>query len=173
MGVTIHFEGKLKGESSYNYVLKEAEKLAKKNKFQIYKLEEEDVKLLRVKNEEEWYYYGPVKGVEMFPHQNSEPLRLEFDRDLYIQEFVKTQYAPIDTHILIIKFLRKLSKHFLYLEVFDEGEFFETNDVSVLELHRENIAKVIDEYLTQDDKYYGPVRHENGRITDVMKRESK
>ncbi|MBK6840046.1 MAG: hypothetical protein IPG90_18650 [Bacteroidetes bacterium] len=55
-------------------------------------------KLGRVKNEMGWDYEGPTKGVKIQPDQNSDPLWIEFDKDNYIQEYCKTQFAGIDVH---------------------------------------------------------------------------
>lgn len=41
-----------------------------------------------------------------------ERLRLELDRDLYAQESVKTQVAPIDVHVGIVERLTRLASEF-------------------------------------------------------------
>ena len=57
-------------------------------------IESEQNSLLRVRNkEEEWNYVGPVSGIVLYPSEDYDPVRLEFDSDLYVQEFTKTQFA--------------------------------------------------------------------------------
>jgi len=171
MGITIHFEGKLKDEGSFNKVMTSSREFADEQGWPYSDISEEEVTLQRVKGEEDWNYVGPTRGVEIQPHDNSEPLRLEFDKDLYIQEYVKTQFAPQEVHILITKLLKSFEPEFSSIEVIDEGEYYETGDDSVLNNHREKFFETLDEYLAQEDKYYGPIRLENGRIVDVMEKE--
>lgn len=170
MGITIHFEGKLKGEDSYERVINLAKNYSDEHGWPYSAISEKETTLKRVRDEEDWDYIGPTKGVEIQPHENSEPLRLEFDKDLYVQEYIKTQFAPQEIHVLVVNLLHLLEPEFSTLEVIDEGEYFESGDASVLENHRKKFFDILDEYLTQDDKYYGPVRLENGRIIDVMEK---
>ena len=125
----------------------------------------------RVRNEEEWNYVGPVKGLVMQPHENSDPLRLEFDKDLYIQEYVKTQFAPIECHIAIVTLLRKMAPFFENLQVVDEAEFYELNDQSRLQHHLDRCFEALNEHLQRSENSYGPVRLENGRIVDIMEQD--
>jgi hypothetical protein len=48
-----------------------------------------EVTLSRVRDEKDWDYIGPVNGIVIYLHEDCDPVRLEFDRDLYIQEFIK------------------------------------------------------------------------------------
>ncbi len=168
MGITVHFEGKLKSEVSYNAICSNAEAFAKEMEWPFSLISEQEVKLERTRNEEDWDYIGPVKGIEIFPHEACEPFRLEFDRDLYIQEFTKTQFASIEIHVLLVDFLQSNLELFESLEVIDEGEFFETNDLELLKEHLQACNSQLEQYLEQPDKYYGPVKLENGRIVDLM-----
>jgi len=72
---------------------------------------------------------------------------------------------------LVANLLHLLESEFASLEVIDEGEYFESGDASVLENHRKRFFETLDEYLAQEDKYYGPVRLESGRIIDAMEKE--
>jgi hypothetical protein len=126
--------------------------------------------LKRVRDEEECEYSGPVKGLEIEPHENSEHFRLEFDRDLYIQEYCKTQFAPVEVHLQIVELLNLLKPLFENLQVCDEGEYFETGDLAALTQHRNSCSDVIEQYLAEPDKHYGPIRLESGRIVDVVSR---
>lgn len=171
MGITIHFEGRLKDEASLEAVLSITKQFCDEQSWPYEPINDSHVTLNRVRGEEDWNYEGPVKGIAVEPHENSEPFRLEFDKDLYIQEYTKTQFAPIEIHIELVKLLRRLQPHFENLEVDDEGEFFDADDENVLADHLHRCFEMLDEYLVQGDKYYGPIRLESKRIVDVMSRD--
>ncbi len=170
MGVTVHFEGKLSTSDAFDQIIENAKSFASEMEWEISEILEKSVSLKRVKDDEDWNYVGPVKGLEIFPCESCEPFRLEFDKNLYVQEFTKTQFAPIEVHVLLVDFLRKNSNLFEFIEITDEGEFLETNDVEVLKKHITSCNEQMQEYLASPDKYYGPVKLENGRIVDVMER---
>ncbi len=77
MGVTIHFDGKLIDEEAYSAVLGTALAFASQQSWQHSPLSDSRAKLLRVnpETEEEWDYEGPIKGILIQPHPESEPLR--------------------------------------------------------------------------------------------------
>lgn len=106
--------------------------------------------LHRVRDEKDWDYIGPTKGIVVYLHVNCEPVRLEFDRDLYIQEFTKTQFAGVHVHVQALKLFKAVQPLFLHLSVEDEAEYWETRNTQTLtehfencdERHRSGIAKV-------------------------------
>lgn len=169
MGITVHFEGNLKDEASFKEICSNAEAFAKEMEWPFSLISEQEVQLERTRNGEDWDYIGPVKGIEIFPHEACEPFRLEFDKDLYIQEFTKTQFAPVEIHVLLVDFIRSNLEMFESIEVIDEGEFFDTNDLELLNKHLQACDAQLEQYLEQPEKYYGPVKLENGRIVDIMK----
>ena len=171
MGITIHYEGRLKDEASFESVLAKTKQFCNEHSWSYEPINNLHVTLKRVRNEKDWDYEGSVKGIAVQPHENSEPFRLEFDKDLYIQEYTKTQFAPINIHIELVQLLRSLQPHFECLEIVDEGEFFETDDQDTLANHLNRCFELLDEYLVQEDKYYGPIRLESKRILDVMSRD--
>jgi len=70
---------------------------------------------------------------------------------------VKTQYAPIETHIALISLLRYIAENYISdLEVIDEGGYWKTNDVIALQSARdflnEKTKSVIDS-LTEIQEY--------------------
>ena len=79
--------------------------------------EEENKVLERVKDEQDWNYEGPTKGIQLQPDENCEPLILEIDENLYLQEYCKTQFADLSVHILIIDLLRQIQFYFENLTV--------------------------------------------------------
>ncbi len=173
MGVTIHFEGKLKSQESFQKIIDIAKQYALSNDL-IFSLFNEENKILeRVKDEKDWDYQGSTNGLLMQPDINSDPLNLEFDKDLYIQEYCKTQFADISVHILVIDLLRQIERYFKVLKVDDEGEYWDTGDITLLQKHFDNCFKAIDEVKQEDKSLEGPFRLENGRIIDLMSNEEK
>jgi len=169
MGLTIHFKGQLSSSAAYEKLLAAARSFAQEQDCSIKAIEEESKLLSRVTDDEKhWDYTGPVKGVRLDLHPDSEPLFLEFDADLYIQDYVKTQFAGADNHALIVDFLRRVEPLFMHLGVFDEAEFWETNDLQLL---RENLAQcqlAIEEYAAQHPGCQYKVHTPDGRIIDLI-----
>jgi hypothetical protein len=167
MGVTIHFEGRLKTSADFDKVITLGQEFAKRKSADIIKLDSKKKLLQRVKDEKDWDYEGEVRGIQFQPHENSDPIVLEFDTDLYIQEYCKTQFADISTHIEVIQFLRDIEPHFDNLTVVDEGEFWETSDIKVLEQKFENFFYAFEKAIEENPKLKGPFKIK-GRIIDLM-----
>ncbi len=89
------------------------------------------------------------RGLIIDPHSNSEPLFMMFDpqtgRLMMLMDIadghslsyylsVKTQFAPVETHIALCEVLHRLQAEFgaSTLLVNDEGEYFDTGDVKTL-----------------------------------------
>jgi hypothetical protein len=90
VGVTIHFEGKVKGATAYSLLIDELREFAASHGWKCEELARSNTVLKRVRDEKPWDYSGPTFGVQLLPHLASGPLRFEFDEDYYVQEFVKT-----------------------------------------------------------------------------------
>jgi hypothetical protein len=168
MGVTIHFEGRLRDENSYERIADIARNYAARHHWQINRIVEAEVTLQRVQNDEPWDYVGPSRGLILRPHENCDPFRLEFDRDLYVQEFVKTQFAPIEIHFRVIELLRQLAPEFEILKVEDEGEFWDTEDASILSHRIQECMDFLEDELKNRPGATGPVRMPDGRIVDYI-----
>ena len=102
MGVTIHFEGQLLDEKAYQELMAFVSWTAEVEAWRTEPIESQIVTLLRVRDEQDWDYTGPVKGIAVYLHENCDPVRLEFDENLYVQEFTKTQFAGIDWHLKVV-----------------------------------------------------------------------
>lgn len=170
MGVTVHFEGALSGEKAFVRVVELAKKFASERNWETSLIDETNAKLQRVRGEEDWDYEGPTRGIALQPHPNCDPLRLEFDSELYIQEFCKTQFAPLRVHVEIVELLRSIRPEFHSLSVEDEGEYWDTEDESRLEGHLSACFDALDEHLERDPNLMGPVRAPSGRILDLVTR---
>lgn len=171
MGVTIHFEGQLKSDNDFDNVMTKAKTFAQTNNMPYSFFTEPLKKLGRVKDEQDWDYQGPTKGIKIQPDESSDPLWLEFDKDNYIQEYCKTQFAGIDTHLQIISLLKEIQPHFIDLQVTDEGEYWETGDRELLQDCLDNYFDEAEKVKTENPKLNGPYRLKDGRIIDLMEYE--
>src|SRR5262249_26471344 len=111
------------------------------------------------------------RGLLLQPHQNCDPLRLEFDSNLFLQEFCKTQYAPIEVHVQIVNLLRHLEPEFSGLRVDDEGEYWSSSDLPTLRRHLDACFLALDKHLESNPNMIGPVRGPDGRILDLVSRQ--
>ena len=168
MGVTIHFEGQLKSDKDLDNVISKAKNFARTNEMPYETFSEPLKKLSRLKDEQDWDYEGPTKGIKIQPDPNSDPLWLEFDKDNYIQEYCKTQFAGIDIHLKIISLLKEIQPHFNKLYVIDEGEYWDTEDETLLQNSLNNYFDAVENAKADNPKLNGPFRLEDGRIIDLM-----
>lgn len=171
MGVTIHFEGKLKSDNDFDTVMVKATKFAQSNNMPYNNFSETFKKLCRIKDEHNWDYEGPTKGIKIQPNENSDPLWLEFDEDNYIQEYCKTQFAGIETHLQIISLLKEIQPHFISLQVKDEGEYWDTQDKKLLQEWLNNYFEAAENAKAKNPKLNGPYRLGEGRLIDLMEDE--
>jgi hypothetical protein len=168
MGVTIHFEGQLIDESAYRSLIDVASRFAFEQGWLTEPIEMSHTTLSRVRDEKEWDYSGPVKGMVVYPHEDCEPLRLEFDSNLFIQEFVKTQFAGVQIHLKVVELLRAIRPFFSEFKVEDEGEFWQSGDVKRLEEHMRSIQNVIDAEIKKNPSSRMKIKSPNGRIFDLL-----
>jgi hypothetical protein len=166
MGVTIHFEGQLKSDNDFDTVMTKAKKFAQTNDMPFESFSEPSKKLGRVKDEQDWDYEGPTKGIKIQPDPNADPLWLELDN--YIQEYCKTQFAGIETHLQIISLLKKIQQHFINLQVVDEGEYWDTQDKSLLQKSFDDFIDAVEKAKAENPKLNGPYRLQDGRLIDLM-----
>jgi hypothetical protein len=145
MGVTIHFKGKIdEAELIGNFVNE----------------------MKAICHEINWEYTlidnATFNGIVIKPHEKSESLPLFFNDEGKLQNLmnlvfdsmndeasfmgsIKTQYAPIEVHISIVKLLKYIkSKYISNLEVFDEGSYWETSDKKILKVKLDFIASKIE-----------------------------
>jgi len=153
MGLTIHYSGKLRGPEA------------------IQPLIEETIDICQSLN---WPYQMlpidpevPVEGI-LVNAEGSEPLWLTFQKDgtmcnpiLYafvLKEegqgipgeaeqwlFTKTQYAGVETHMALIRFMRYMSeKYFEKFELHDESQYWETNDEELCRKTFEKYGLIMD-----------------------------
>ena len=160
MGITIHYRGQLKSSDLIELFCNELKKIATLMEWP-YTTLDNDFKI-PTDAHLEWNDLGceivgnlALKGISLIPNKCSS-LDFLFDQngflrnpiDMITQEsfnnenppflFIKTQFAPVDTHIALIKIFRYLKrKYFQFFEVNDEGRYWETGDEKLL---KEKIA---------------------------------
>lgn len=150
MGVTIHYYGKLNKPELADEICNELIDISKELNWTITKIDGDSYL---------------KKGVIIGPHPNAEPLPLVFDnggvlKNPFTVEYnrnnkkqlddsyhsIKTQFAPIEIHVGVIKLLKYLKKKYLNnLTVHDEGSYWETENVKILEEKISFINKKMDE----------------------------
>ena len=144
MGVTIYYRGRLASLDHLEPCIQELTEIARTLKWecQLYDGNEPDIAAVL-----------PLKGLCINLHPKSEhlcicfdpdgilrhPLSVRFDnlknpvsgKDLHV--FVKTHFAPVEIHIVVIKLLRYLKQRYIpNLEVSDEAGYWETDDLEAL-----------------------------------------
>jgi hypothetical protein len=168
MGVTIHFEGKLKTDNDFEKVVKISCDFARSNDMDYQVFEEQNKLLQRVKNEMDWDYQGLTRGVKIQPDINADPLWIEFDEDYYLQEYCKTQFVDKSIHIKIIELLKAIEPYFQSLIVVDEGEYWDSDNSTLLQERLDDCFNAIEDAKKENTKLSGPFRITGGRIIDLM-----
>jgi hypothetical protein len=167
MGVTIHWQGRLAGPINYDRIVHAIRTFAVARRWPIKEIERAERRLERVIAEREVPYIGPTFGLTVWPHADCEPVRFEFDEAFFTQEYCKTQFAGVATHIAVIDLLRRVAPLFCEFEVVDEGDYWESSDEARLKAHIDQTNKVIDEIKAEHPNAKSQVVMPSGRIVDV------
>jgi len=152
MGITIHYKGKLNSTNLTDQVCEELEDIAKSmewtcNSFDFKEKDKTQVKglFIQAHSQSELLQFMIDKNgflrnalmLEHFPH----------DDDITFLNHTKTQFAPIEIHIAIIKLLKYLQQKYISnLEVWDEGEYWQTGDPVLLKEKMDFLKEKIDEF---------------------------
>ncbi len=152
MGITIYYQGKLNRPDLADAFCEELPDIA----------ETMEWKYTLITDEPDSKPF-PVKGIIISPHEKSEPLVFTFDpegflRNAFMLQFLdeepdltwynhtKTQFAPIDVHIAIVKLLKYLQQKYIEnLKVTDEGSYWETGDAGLLKKKMDFLNAKMDE----------------------------
>lgn len=169
MGITIHYRGRLgqKVRAREVYIL--ASLICKEKGWEITGLAETDGPALLAHPDGEIPYEGKLYTFAINPHEHCEPLTFQITADGYFKNWCKTQFAPLEIHMGIVDLFGQLRIKFGELVIQDEGGYWETRDAKALE---DRIVKCFLEMQNtkdEDPAYYGPVKSEDGRITDLVK----
>ena len=167
MGVTVHYEGCLRSPLLVEELINTATRYADSHRWPIRRIDGDATDLLRIIDEKEYYYSGPVCGVELRPHADAEPLKFEFDDEMFLQNFCKTQFAGAEIHIAVIQLLDQIGPYFVELRVEDEGGYWSSRDEARLRQHLDTVNRMLTEIKDRDPDAEGPIYTESGRIIDV------
>lgn len=169
MGVTIHFEGRLRDRAAMENLLQFARQFASERGWVTDEINEPNVTLSRVdENERDRDYVGPVRGLKLIPDNDCEPIKLEFDNDLYVQEWTKTQFAGAEMHLAVCDFLRRIEPYFETFKVNDEAEYWDTRDIELLKKNLADCDHFIEEHLREHPTAKVKVKTPTGRIVDMI-----
>ncbi len=169
MGLSIHYRGRLKSPEAIPAITDELTDICESLGWEYSRLDEDfnrenTSRLDHTDNGARITGHLPLKGVGISPGQGSEGLSFFFDRvgnlvapltmaisgpvkDELPWAAVKTQFAPLDIHITIIKLFRYLKKkYFAIFEVEDEGDYWETGNEVLLRKKMEFLAGKIDAF---------------------------
>ncbi len=152
MGVTIHYKGKLNQPSLIDEFCEEMEDIAKAMEWEYHLI-----------NDGENLKTNKLRGIILIPHKKSEPLILTTDsngilRNAFMMKLVeenpeltyinhtKTQFAPPEVHIAIIKLLAYIQKKYIAnLDITDEGGYWETGNPALVKERIDFLNAKIDE----------------------------
>lgn len=170
MGLTVHFKGVLTDLSEVHNLIAEVSDICEIMKWE-WRVVNEDwlttakPAIRKKKNGISIDGHLGLKGIGFDPHADSETVMLYFDnignltspfvRAMQLQNgtdgvdqnwnWVKTQFAPVHTHVAIIKLLRHLKNKYIHnLEVTDEGGYWDTGDLEQLISCRNSIFDAMD-----------------------------
>jgi hypothetical protein len=171
MGITILYRGKLKSPHLIDTIRKELIKISDLMEWDYTILDEDfekptDIKLEVRENGCEIVGHLALKGINLNVHKKCSSLSFLFDLNGILRDpvqmvreeavekvenetqpfsFVKTQFAPPEIHITLIKLLRYLKrKYFQTFEVIDEGKYWETGDEGLLKEKMEFLSQKMD-----------------------------
>ena len=109
-----------------------------------------------------------MKGVYLLPHPECEPLSFEFDTDLFMQDFCKTQFAGPAVHAAILDLFRKTENLFEMLDIQDEADGWENPDPGHLEEQFAAATAAIQEAAEEMPGSSVGVLTPSGRILDIL-----
>jgi hypothetical protein len=168
MGITIYYKGTLTDIKRINDITSEVKDICQIMKWKFQELDDDwslPIDGALDKNGKHLKITGDLglKGIGFQPHKDSEWLNLYFDnkgiictplfKAMYSNEpdkvssfnGIKTQFAPVHTHITVVKLLRHLKNKYIHdLEVIDDGGYWETDNVEKLESARNSIFGAMD-----------------------------
>jgi hypothetical protein len=171
MGLSIHYRGTLTDKRAIGRFIDEVEDIAKAMGWPYRILDEDwsrppDVTLeFSSPGQATLMGDAALKGISFLPHPQSEDVSLFFNASSILtcplmvafsaEEgyparvdwlSVKTQYAGVETHVAIVRLLRYLQGKYLHdLEVHDEGGYWETNDLAMLQTQLDFLGQIIAE----------------------------
>jgi hypothetical protein len=142
MGITIHFSGKLRSMHDQPAVFGMVKTHAQEHGWEVHTVDDPEGMLYFMRDGVAEPYEGPVSGWVVELHPSCEPLFLLFDKDGYVQQSFKTQHAPREVHMKLIRLLASIEPLFAAWDVRDEGGYWETRDERLLQDRLDRLAQL-------------------------------
>jgi hypothetical protein len=175
MGLTIHYQGQIASEEAYVSFIEEVTAYAETLGWPLHPIAEVQRELTRMlqpedpeADEYEDVYVGSTRGVYLFPHPECEPLNFEFDADLFMQDWCKTQFAGPAVHAAILDLFRKTENMFEMLDIQDEAEGWENPTPAHLKKAFATAKAAIEEAAAEMPGASVGVLTPSGRILDIL-----
>lgn len=150
MGITIHYKGKAKDAKSAAAALRALEAMAKTKR---------------------WVFQSSStkkNAARVLIHPKCDPVHIEFNAKLRIDDFVKTQFAPLGVHLVVLKLLDDIRPHFTSLAIEDESGYLESRNRADLKKQRDAFTRALKKILKDHPNAQGPVMLPSGRWIDVI-----
>lgn len=171
VGLSIHYSGRFKNDASLLEMIEEVKDVAEVYDWDYFIFDEQFPNEISVDES----FDGNIYGISFTPdncetisltflsnRRMSGPVQLKFfgnsndktERDFLYMLSVKTQFAGIETHKLIIHFLRYLNnKYFDNFELIDEGKYWETGDGELLQSIFTKYTELLDNFSSAIENY--------------------
>ncbi len=169
MGITIHYRGRVNPKLRIKEFYIMANLISKEKGWSITEMMESEGPAMLAHPDEDIPYNGKLTMFIIEPHENCEPMTFQITGDGYFKNWVKTQFAPLEIHMGVADFFDQLKIKCSELVIQDESGYWELRDTKSLEDRIVNCYLEIQKTKDEDPEYYGPVKSENGRITDLLK----
>lgn len=169
MGISIHYRGRLNDLGQLAVLCEELTDIAAAMRWRSLSLDDDwgqpaDARLRITPAGAQIDGHLGLKGIEITPGANVESLSFCFDREGNLRSpmgmilildgtlesekawiSVKTQFGSPETHAWIVGLLKYIKKRYISdLEVFDDGEYWETGDFQLLKSNMDKINKALD-----------------------------
>jgi hypothetical protein len=135
MGITIHYSGTLPCKEAFGHVVEATMQFAEEHNLPFLLFGILPELSGNAGGDEGWLY--PIQGICLQPDPGCDPVILEFNSELHMDHYCRTQFADISVHLIVIELLRRIESYFITFEVIDEGHYWEKQDLILLQQKRE------------------------------------
>jgi hypothetical protein len=108
----IHFWGRLNGQENLEKVFAAGRAFAEARTARVARFDIHETELIRIQNRELTTYQGRVRGIMFSLEGQPDPIILEFDEDLFMQQFCKTTSPGTQPHDQITYLLKEIEPFF-------------------------------------------------------------
>lgn len=144
MSITIHFGGELQSKEKLAELLSFTMYFADEKGLFALMIEEGDTPLVKMKDEKMADDGTLYSGMMLQPHMDAETICLFFDEHLILDTFCKTQFGGAEAHLMVIEFLDEIKPFFKTFWVDDEGDYWETRDLVLLQKKLDMVSEILD-----------------------------